>query len=59
MSYDLSNQLVIGIASSALFDLTDSDAVFQLEGWHDALSAATTAEELASTFAALLASTNQ
>jgi 5'-nucleotidase len=32
MSYDLSNQLVIGIASSALFDLTDSDAVFQLEG---------------------------
>ncbi|POH70814.1 5'-nucleotidase [Cryobacterium zongtaii] len=32
MAYDLSNQLVIGIASSALFDLTDSDAVFQTEG---------------------------
>ncbi len=32
MSYDLSNQLVIGIASSALFDLDDSDAVFQMEG---------------------------
>jgi 5'-nucleotidase len=32
MSYDLSNQLVIGIASSALFDLTDSDSVFQLDG---------------------------
>ena len=32
MPYDLSNQLVIGIASSALFDLKDSDAVFQLKG---------------------------
>jgi 5'-nucleotidase len=30
--YDLSNQLVIGIASSALFDLEESDAVFKAEG---------------------------
>ena len=39
--------------------LTQLIAVFQLDGWHDALSAATTPEELASTFAELLASTNQ
>jgi 5'-nucleotidase len=32
MAYDLSEKLVIGIASSALFDLTDSDAVFQQQG---------------------------
>jgi 5'-nucleotidase len=30
--YDLANRLVIGIASSALFDLTESDAVFQRRG---------------------------
>lgn len=29
MKYDLSGRLVIGIASSALFDLTDCDAVFR------------------------------
>lgn len=29
MSYDLSNKLVIGIASSALFDLSESDRVFK------------------------------
>lgn len=32
MPYDLSNQLVIGIASSALFDLKESDSVFKKEG---------------------------
>ena len=32
MPIDLSQSLVIGIASSALFDLTESDAVFQREG---------------------------
>lgn len=32
MAYDLSNQLVIGIASSALFDLSASDEVFRTEG---------------------------
>ncbi len=32
MKYDLSNRLVIGIASSALFDLTDCDAVFREQG---------------------------
>lgn len=32
MPYDLSNQLVIGVASSALFDLSASDAVFKSEG---------------------------
>ncbi len=32
MSYDISNKLVIGIASSALFDLSDSDWVFRNEG---------------------------
>ncbi|MFE1317359.1 5'-nucleotidase [Kitasatospora phosalacinea] len=32
VSYDLSERLVIGIASSALFDLTESDAVFRGQG---------------------------
>jgi 5'-nucleotidase len=32
MPHDLSNQLVIGIASSALFDLTASDEVFRAQG---------------------------
>lgn len=32
MSKNLDNKLVIGIASSALFDLTDGDSVYQLEG---------------------------
>ncbi|MFF3209520.1 5'-nucleotidase [Streptomyces sp. NPDC002886] len=32
MKYDLSDRLVVGIASSALFDLTDSDAVFREQG---------------------------
>ncbi|WP_052365378.1 5'-nucleotidase [Halotalea alkalilenta] len=32
MPYDLSNRLVIGLASSALFDLADSDAVFVQQG---------------------------
>ena len=32
MAYDLSNQLVIGIASSALFDLAESGEVFQSHG---------------------------
>lgn len=32
MSYDLDNRLVIGVASSAVFDLTDSDAVFKRDG---------------------------
>ena len=32
MAYDLRNRLVIGIASSALFDLAESDAVFRDEG---------------------------
>lgn len=32
MRYDLSDRLVIGIASSALFDLTDCDAVFRERG---------------------------
>ncbi|GGR15330.1 5'-nucleotidase [Streptomyces aurantiogriseus] len=31
-SYSLANRLVIGIASSALFDLKESDAVFRREG---------------------------
>lgn len=30
--YDLANRLVVGIASSALFDLAESDGVFQREG---------------------------
>lgn len=32
MAYDLSNRLVIGIASSALFDLTESNAFFEEHG---------------------------
>lgn len=32
MAYDLSNRLVIGVASSALFDLASSDAVFKEQG---------------------------
>ncbi|GIH21560.1 5'-nucleotidase [Rugosimonospora africana] len=32
MSYDLDKRLVIGIASSALFDLAESDTVFRNEG---------------------------
>ncbi|MFD9372825.1 5'-nucleotidase [Streptomyces sp. NPDC060020] len=32
MKYDLSGRLVMGIASSALFDLTDCDAVFRERG---------------------------
>jgi 5'-nucleotidase len=32
MAYSLENRLVIGVASSALFDLTESDAIFRAEG---------------------------
>ena len=32
MPYDLDNRLVIGVASSAVFNLTDSDAVFKRDG---------------------------
>ncbi|MEU3777699.1 5'-nucleotidase [Streptomyces sp. NPDC032472] len=32
MRYDLSGRLVVGIASSALFELTESDAVFREQG---------------------------
>lgn len=32
MAYDLLNKLVIGVASSALFDLTDSNAFFEANG---------------------------
>lgn len=32
MAYDLSQRLVIGVASSAVFDLSDSDAVFRTSG---------------------------
>lgn len=32
LAYDLSDKLVVAIASSALFDLTDSDEVFQSKG---------------------------
>jgi 5'-nucleotidase len=32
MPYDLEKRLVIGVASSAMFDLTESDAVFRSEG---------------------------
>lgn len=31
-AYDLSDRLVVGVASSALFDLTDSDAYFRAHG---------------------------
>lgn len=32
MAYDLGNRLVIGVASSAMFDLTESDKVFRTQG---------------------------
>lgn len=32
MAYQLSSRLVVGLASSALFDLTESDSVFQAKG---------------------------
>jgi 5'-nucleotidase len=32
VAYDLENMLVVGVASSALFDLTDADAVFRKDG---------------------------
>lgn len=32
MAYELDNRLVIGVASSAVFDLRESDAVFQKQG---------------------------
>lgn len=32
MAYDLTNRLVVGVASSALFDLTESDAFFREHG---------------------------
>lgn len=32
MGYELKNKLVIGIASSALFDLTESDEIFRVNG---------------------------
>ncbi|CAG4911501.1 unnamed protein product [Acidocella sp. C78] len=32
MPYDLANRLVIGVASSAVFDLSESDAVFKKDG---------------------------
>lgn len=32
MPYDLENRLVIGVASSAVFDLSESDAVFRSQG---------------------------
>jgi 5'-nucleotidase len=32
MAYDLETRLVIGVASSAMFDLSDSDAVFRSKG---------------------------
>ena len=32
MPYDLENRLVVGVASSALFDLTESDAFFVTQG---------------------------
>jgi hypothetical protein len=32
MAYELKNRLVVGVASSALFDLTESDALFRSEG---------------------------
>ncbi|TLS17446.1 MAG: 5'-nucleotidase [Betaproteobacteria bacterium] len=32
MAYELANRLVIGVASSAVFDLSESDAVFRREG---------------------------
>lgn len=35
MSYELSYKLVVGVASSALFDLKESDAVFRARGEDD------------------------
>ena len=32
MPYELDNRLVIGVVSSAVFDLNESDAVFRREG---------------------------
>lgn len=32
MPYDLGKRLVIGVASSAMFDLTESDKVFRTKG---------------------------
>ena len=32
MAYSLADRLVVGVASSALFDLTESDAVFRTDG---------------------------
>ena len=32
MPYDLTDKLVIGLASSALFDLEESDAIFRTDG---------------------------
>ena len=32
MPYELDNRLVIGVASSAVFDLRESDAVFKRQG---------------------------
>lgn len=32
MAYDLSNKLVVAVASCALFDLTESDRVFRKDG---------------------------
>ena len=32
MSYELGKRLVIGVASSAVFDLTESDQVFKSKG---------------------------
>jgi 5'-nucleotidase len=32
MPYELDGRLVIGVASSAVFDLRDSDAVFRSQG---------------------------
>ena len=32
MPYDLTNRLVIGLASSALFDLEESDQIFRSKG---------------------------
>jgi len=32
MSFDLSNRLVIGLASSALFDLSESDNIYRTDG---------------------------
>lgn len=36
MPYELNGRLVIGVASSAVFDLRESDAVFKSEGQRNA-----------------------